>query len=236
MQRRVKTEKGEISYEISRKSVKNINLRVKRDGSVCLSIPYFVAYKQADEFVARNADFIFSALKKISRKAEKDPYTTFYLGEKLKIAAVPSNKRGGELIGGCLLLYLPEKGGGDGGSLQSAEDLQTAALMLWQKSQAERVFKEALDKAYERFAEKGLIIPYPRLVIRAMTTRWGSCTAAKKKVTLSLQLIEKPFACIEYVACHELAHFLVQNHSDRFYRVMDTVLPEHRSLKKVLNS
>lgn len=226
MLRTVKTEKGEIIYEITRKSVKNINLRVKNDGSVRLSIPYFVAYNQADAFVAKNADFIFSALKKAEKNAGKDPYTTFYLGEKLKIAAVVSEKNGGELIGNCLLLYLPNA---------VNEENINRALKLWQRTKAEKVFKEALDKAYGRFSESGLKVPYPKLAIRSMTTRWGSCTTGKNKVTLSLQLIEKPFICIEYVACHELAHFLVQNHSEKFYQVLDTVLPQHKSLKKLLN-
>ncbi|MCM1298618.1 MAG: M48 family metallopeptidase [[Eubacterium] siraeum] len=226
MVRTVKTEKGEISYELNRKSVKNMNLRVKKDGTVSLSIPYFVAYKQADDFVAKNADFIFSALEKVSAKTEKDPYTTFYLGERLKIAALTSSKKGGELIGGCLLLYLPK-----GYSQQELDN----ALRFWQKKQAAGVFKDALDNAYGRFAEKGLKIPYPDLTVRSMTSRWGSCTAARNKVTLNLQLIEKPFDCIEYVACHELAHFLVQNHSEKFYRVLDTVLPQHREIKRALN-
>lgn len=227
MQRTVKTGKGDICYEISRKSVKNINLRVRRDGSVYLSLPYFVAYRQADDFVVKNADFIFSALEEIKEKSEKDADSAFYLGKKIEIVPTPLCKKEGEINGSRLLLCLPADCGD--------EDL-AKALRAWQKRQAEVIFSEALDRAYGRFCSKGLDVPNPKLVIRSMTTRWGSCTAGKGKVTLSLQLIEKPFACIEYVACHELAHFLVQNHSEIFYKVLDLVMPEHREMKILLNN
>lgn len=226
MQRIVKTEKGNICYEISRKSVKNINLRVRKDGTVCLSLPYFVDYKQADRFVEKNAEFIFSALREIGDNSERDSRSTFYLGEELQVVPTPLCKKEGEIREGKLLLCLPA---------DCSDEELAEALKGWQKRQAEKVFREALDKAHGRFCGKGVDVPYPKLVIRSMTTRWGSCTAAKEKITLSLQLIEKPFICIEYVACHELAHFLVQSHSAIFYKVLDLVMPEHREMKRLLN-
>ncbi len=226
MKRTVKTEKGDISYELIRKSVKNMNLRVKKDGGVYISIPYFVSYEQADRFAQKNADFIFSALEKLEKAEKKDLYTTYFLGERLKIAAIPSHsKKGGKILGSSLLLYLPN---------DFTEENVEVALRLWQSTQAERVFKDALDKAYGRFAAAGLKVPYPSLTVRYMTTRWGSCTMSKRKITLNLSLIEKPFDCIEYVACHELIHFLVQNHSADFYKVMDKVMPNHLEIKKLL--
>lgn len=226
--RTVKTEKGDITYQLTRKSVKNMNLRVKKDGCVYISIPYFVSYEQADHFVQKNADFIFSALEQLEKAEIKDPYTTYFLGERLKIAAIPSrSKKGGEILGSSLLLYLPNN---------FTEENIEAALRLWQNKQAERVFKDALDKAYSRFVAAGLKVPYPSLTVRSMTTRWGSCTMLKRKITLNLSLIEKPFDCIEYVACHELTHFLVQNHSSDFYKVMDKVMPNHKEIKKLLKN
>ena len=47
-------------------------------------------------------------------------------------------------------------------------------------------------------------------------------------------LIEKPMVCIEYVVAHELAHFVVQDHSERFYGVLDRVMPLHREARRLL--
>ena len=58
MIRRIMTNSGVISYEIKRKKVKRLNLRVREDGSVYVSVPYYVAFEQADRFVEKNLPFI----------------------------------------------------------------------------------------------------------------------------------------------------------------------------------
>ena len=111
MVRTVYTELGEISFELRRKRVKNINLRVRADGSVCVSVPYHVAYAKADEFVKANGRFIFSALEKLEREsAEKRADKVCYLGEELEVVTAVSKKIGGELCGNRLVLTVREDG------------------------------------------------------------------------------------------------------------------------------
>lgn len=50
-----------ISYELTRKRVKNLNLRVERDGSVRVSAPARTSLAYVDAFVAGRADFIRKA-------------------------------------------------------------------------------------------------------------------------------------------------------------------------------
>lgn len=47
----------------------------------------------------------------------------------------------------------------------------------------------------------------PVLKVRQMKTRWGVCVPAKRQITFSLRLAEKPRAAVEYVVLHEYAHF-----------------------------
>lgn len=104
------------------------------------------------------------------------------------------------------------------------------AVPLWQES----IFTEVLDEVYAKLE------PYleekPKLVIREMKTRWGSCTPGKGKITLNKKLLYAPRICIEYVVTHELIHFLHPDHSKRFYRFFDTVMPRHKEYKKLLES
>ena len=88
--------------------------------------------------------------------------------------------------------------------------------------------------ARARFGQEPLP-PVQVLCIRPMKSRWGSCIPAKGKVTLNAHLMKKPFACIEYVAAHELCHLLVPNHGPAFYQWMDRVMPDHRQRKAWLN-
>lgn len=59
--RTVATGDGVISYELTRKRVKNLNLRVERDGSIRVSAPARVSLAHVDAFVAGRADFIRKA-------------------------------------------------------------------------------------------------------------------------------------------------------------------------------
>lgn len=61
-----------IQYILTRKSVKNINLRVRPDGSVAVSAHSRVALKHIDAFVAQNAQKILNAQEKF-RKIPQPP-------------------------------------------------------------------------------------------------------------------------------------------------------------------
>lgn len=227
--RTVSTPFGEITYELERKKVKRLNLRIRRDCTVHLSIPFRTSYTYADEFVVSNAEFIINAIDKIERKTALHTDHTYFLGKRLEIETRSSAKAGGKLSEvkeDTLILFL-----------QTDDDEGfKKALALWQKEQGKELLSDALKKAHTRFAAAGLKVPFPELTVRSMSSRWGSCAVYKNKVTLNAVLVEKPFICMEQVACHELAHFLVQDHSSEFYRVMDKVMPEHREVYKLLNA
>ncbi len=58
----------EIEYNLSYKNVKNINLRIKPDGSVNVSANRLIPQRVIDEFVLSKAEFIFKAIKKFELK------------------------------------------------------------------------------------------------------------------------------------------------------------------------
>ena len=56
-----------IKYILERKQVKNINLRVRPDGSVKVSASPRVDASQIDDFVLSKAEFILKAMKRFER-------------------------------------------------------------------------------------------------------------------------------------------------------------------------
>ena len=60
---------GGVRYEFKRKRVKNINLRVRADGSVAVSAPLGAPLAQVDAFVAGRARWIEAALLRAARKS-----------------------------------------------------------------------------------------------------------------------------------------------------------------------
>ena len=63
---------GGISYELTRKKVKRLNLHVRRDGTVAVSIPWRTTVEQADRFVLEQADWIKEAQSRQLRRSVRD--------------------------------------------------------------------------------------------------------------------------------------------------------------------
>lgn len=73
----------------------------------------------------------------------------------------------------------------------------------------------------------------PKLSLRTMRTRWGSCSK-KGNITLNFKLIQAPSYCIDYVIMHELCHLIEHNHSSRYYRILDRMMPDWKRGRKRL--
>jgi len=97
-----------------------------------------------------------------------------------------------------------------------------------------RTLKHAAPPLVEYWAQV-MGVPVPDLTIRRMTTRWGTCNTATKRVTLNLELARRDPSLLEYVIVHELAHLIERGHNARFYAVMDAHLPDWKHRRRTLN-
>ncbi len=73
----------EILYSFEIKKVKNVNLRIRPDGSICVSAPKNVPRKVIDSFLVSKADFIISALEKYA-KAERSDLVAFFTEDEVR--------------------------------------------------------------------------------------------------------------------------------------------------------
>lgn len=104
----------------------------------------------------------------------------------------------------------------------------------WRTGQARELFARVIRELLPRLDALGA--PRPRaLTIRAMKTRWGSCSR-QRRITLNLHLIKAPRSCIEYVAAHELCHLLRHAHDARFYALLAAVMPDWKERRALLAS
>ena len=76
-------------------------------------------------------------------------------------------------------------------------------------------------------------LKYGRITITGAQTRFGSCSS-KGNLSFSYRLMQYPDEAIDYVVVHELAHLLEMNHSKKFYRIIEAVLPDYRERIKLL--
>jgi predicted metal-dependent hydrolase len=72
-----------------------------------------------------------------------------------------------------------------------------------------------------------------RVAIRCQRTRWGSCST-RGTVSLNCSLIFLRPEVVRYLFVHELAHTKHMNHSANFWRLVERLEPNYRSLDREL--
>lgn len=107
-----------------------------------------------------------------------------------------------------------------------------APLTPAERRRALAYLEPLVDKWYPAVACQG--IPRPRVTVRAMTTRFGSCSVNRGRITLSSVLLTVPKTCAEYVVLHELTHFLYPNHSRQFYEYISRYMPDWKERDRLL--
>jgi len=76
-------------------------------------------------------------------------------------------------------------------------------------------------------------LKYGRITITSAQKRFGSCNSIGN-ISFSYRLMLYPEAAREYVVVHELAHLMEMNHSKRFYKIIESVLPDYKWRKSLL--
>ena len=99
----------------------------------------------------------------------------------------------------------------------------------WYKSKAKDLFLERLNYNYDNFSRK---IPYPKLRIRKMTSRWGVCNIMTHIITLNLNLIKRDIKYLDYVIVHELSHLVHGDHSSRFWKLVGENMPDYKKYRE----
>lgn len=70
--------------------------------------------------------------------------------------------------------------------------------------------------------------------LRAMSTRWGSCTPKTGHVRVNVRLAAYPPTCLDYVVAHELTHLAEPSHNARFHMLLAQAYPDERGARALL--
>lgn len=233
-QRQIACDKGVITYFLTRKPVKNVNLRIKPDGRVLVSANNRVPVRLIDEFVQQKQVFILSAFARFEEKRnqEADMPSRYesgeyfrILGRKLRLEVEESMHEGVAIEGDAIILRVRDR-----------EDFRRKELLMgkWLKAYQITIFERLVARTYEQFRKYH--VPYPTLRIRTMKSRWGSCQPEKGIITLNSRLIAASEECIAYVVVHEFAHFIHPNHSRQFWDFVTMMMPDWRECRTELSN
>lgn len=188
---------GAVPVCVTRKRVRNLNLRVHGDGGVVASVPWHTSRERAQQFLDAHAAWIFS---RVSNKAERQ-------GRRENDSPIYA-LWGREL---CT----------EDGHTPSAEELDA----LWRR-EVERALPEVIDRMEPLVGAHAT-----SWQLRAMSSRWGSCTPARGSIRINVRLAAYPPECLDYVVAHELAHLLEPSHNARFHAIVARAIPNERAIR-----
>lgn len=187
-------------------------LRVKADGTLHVTIPRGGNRSDAVAFAQRKRDWILLQLQqRLSRKASSNGWQP---GTEILFRGLPALISCEAAASGQLVKFADQQ-------LHAPADRQDLRPFiekhLWQLARTE-VMKRAFELA--RFHQA----PLRRVCVRDQRSRWGSCST-RGTVSLNWRLIQMPPSVRDYLILHELAHFRQMNHSDAYWRLVETMDP-----------
>jgi predicted metal-dependent hydrolase len=213
-----------MSIEISqiiRCRRRTIALIIQMDGALVVRAPLRVSEKSIRRFAEKNAQWVQrkqaevrAAQPATARRYLPDELFPF-LGREVPLEIVPDQD---------IPLVLESH-------FKLAESVREQAEEIfeqWYRDQAARIIPERV----RYFAEQNQLT-YRKIRIGSARTRWGSCST-RGDLNFSWRLILTPPEVVDYVVVHELAHTLVHNHSARFWKQVERILPNYKTHRKWL--
>src|SRR5690554_2501870 len=205
-------------------------IKVHPDCRVVVSAPedatsetVLYAVKQRGRWIYEQLREFRQQLKHVTPRQYISGESHYYLGKQylLKVHVEPDHVQGVKLLRGKLEV-----------SVRASDATRVKNLLIdWYKTRAREVFSRRLDVLLEQAL---WVQERPPIRILTMQTQWGSCSP-NGRITLNPHLVKAPRDCIDYVILHELCHIAEHNHSERFYRLMNQVMPKWETVKERLD-
>ena len=101
-------------------------------------------------------------------------------------------------------------------------------VQAWLQREARAIFADRV----RHFSEQ-LGVSVRKISLSSAKTRWGSASA-DGSIRLHWRLVHFSVSIIDYVVAHELAHLREMNHSQRFWEVVKSVMPQYADAREQL--
>lgn len=202
-----------------RKGSRNIRISIKSDGTLRVSVPYGVSDAAAWQFVESKQEWIRQRLKP-KLQLEHD----MHIGKAHRIEI----KTGGDsprsrIANGTITITVPE-------SLSiTSPDVQKVLERACDRA-LQKEAQQLLPQRLETLAKKHSV-SYRSCTVKKLRSRWGACDN-RNNIQLNIYLMQLPWALIDYVILHELAHTKHAHHQKPFWDYFEQLLPDAKERRK----
>lgn len=224
---------NKIEFQVIRRPRRRTaSISVKPDGTVRVLVPASLSDDQVTELVERKSTWIQNKISHFEaiRSNEKDKEyvsgeSVIYLGRSYRMEVVEdASSDAVKLMNGRFIVRVHH-----GLDHENRKFQIRARFSVWYQQKAAVRLREKVV----RFAKQMKIAP-TTVGVKGYTSRWGSCHS-DGRLYFNWRIIMAPHSVVDYVVVHELAHLVHGNHSKKFWKLVESILPDYTERKKWLN-
>ncbi len=204
-------------YKIIKSKRKSIAAKIDENGRIIICAPYFVNKQTINRFFNENKTKILNFQNQVveninKRKNFKINGTLKLLGMDFPViykdkVSFENNK-----------FFLPDK---------DFSLIKNDIISLY-KNLAKNLILDRIEYYKDKIG-----VDYNFVKIKSVKSRWGSCSS-KKNLNFSWKLVMANIKIVDYVVVHELCHLKEMNHSEKFWREVEKILPDYKVRIKML--
>lgn len=215
MEKKLLTEAGEIAYFVVREKRKSVSLRF-HNSELIIAIPRY-SLVNIDRLIKDHMSWIVKHYTEISNSKnllEGDSILISGLYHPIEFVEKQGHSRVTKLENRIIV----ESSG-------RAKGIN--AVLKFSKLLTEEIVFPIATARLTQMGKSALEIRFRRM------KKWGYCTS-ERKIRFNAYLSMMPNEIIDYVVSHEVAHLVEMNHSKRFWKVVEGMVPDYKRLRKEL--
>lgn len=189
------------------KRAKRVALRLDpKERIINLVIPEHMSPRKAYQFAQNHEDWIRETLDNLGQAIPFEHSQTLpFFGDTLSL----------DIVHDDTLKRTQIKHEGDQLIIRSYMENPANRIKHWLKKQAQKGLADIANEKAEQINK-----PLASVTVRDTKSRWGSCSNTGE-LSFSWRLIFAPYAAIDYVVAHEVAHRIHMDHSKAFWTLCE---------------
>jgi len=217
-----------IEFEVSYRNRKTLTIQIEPPDNILVISPENLSEETIKEKVKSKGKWIIKKLlyfKDIEYIPFEREYVNgesfMYLGRNYSFDITINKdlrRPGVELLDGKLQVTTPTKD----------QDVLKKALEKWYRGEAKKIVLKRIE-----FYKPKFNIEPRKIRIKQQKKRWGSCTF-KGDLLFNWRIVMAPSPVIDYIIVHELSHLANKNHSKKFWKTVENIIPDYKERRKWL--
>lgn len=223
-----------VDYNLIRnKEADNVSIAVEWQNGVTVTAPESLTIEKINSTLHKKGSWILNKWHEINEIVEAPTPKEYvsgekfaYLGRQYRIKIIKedsSNKVNLVFFRGRFIATVPRN--------LSAEELRNelyTSFKEWYITLGQAKVQERL-----KYYQQHMDITPSKVVLKEQKMRWGTCTK-EGAIYMNWRIIMAPVPVLDYILVHELAHIKYPNHSNEFWRFVQSILPDYKQRKEWL--